>query len=53
VAAVLDYRLRVELMLSEQQAEAVTRVVREAQNQDLSNLVTKSDLSAALVDVRR
>jgi len=37
---------------SEEQAEAVTQVVRDSQNLDLSNIATKSDLSAGLSEVR-
>ncbi len=37
---------------SEEQAEAVTRVVRDSQNIDLSNLVTKADLSVGLAELR-
>jgi DNA-binding transcriptional MerR regulator len=37
---------------SEEQAEAVTQVVRDSQNIDLSNLATKSDLSSGLSELR-
>jgi DNA-binding transcriptional MerR regulator len=37
---------------SEEQAEAVTQVVRDSQNLDLSNVVTKADLSTGLSELR-
>jgi hypothetical protein len=36
---------------SEEQAEAVTRIVRDSQNVDLSGLATKGDLSEAKVEI--
>jgi lipoate synthase len=37
---------------TDEQAEAVTRVVRNAQDVDLSNLVTKTDLQVGLAETK-
>jgi hypothetical protein len=37
---------------TEQQAEAVTRIVRDSQNLDLSHLATKSDLAELRTELR-
>lgn len=37
---------------TDDQAEAVTRVVRESQDVDLSHLVTKADLKAELAELK-